>query len=78
LKNQSHGVYSFDQFLTLYTSAFVFALGASIATPVIPVFAKSFDTGFGVASLRTRTSFPYTEPFAAITRDKRDLPRYPT
>jgi MFS family permease len=26
-------------------------LGYSIATPAIPVFAKSFDTGFGVASL---------------------------
>jgi MFS family permease len=25
--------------------------GYSIATPAIPVFAKSFDTGFGVASL---------------------------
>lgn len=39
------------QFLTLYFPAFVFALGYSIATPAIPVFAKSFDTGFGVASL---------------------------
>lgn len=39
------------QFLTLYFPAFIFALGFSIATPVIPVFAKSFDTGFGVASL---------------------------
>jgi MFS family permease len=40
-----------DQLFTLYFPAFVFALGASIATPAIPVFAKSFDTGFGVASL---------------------------
>ncbi len=39
------------QLLTLYLPAFVFALGYSIATPAIPVFAKSFDTGFGVASL---------------------------
>ena len=29
----------------------MFALGFSIATPAIPVFAKSFDTGFAVASL---------------------------
>jgi DHA1 family multidrug resistance protein-like MFS transporter len=29
----------------------VFALGFSIATQAIPVFAKSFDTGFAVASL---------------------------
>ncbi|MDP1092399.1 MFS transporter, partial [Klebsiella pneumoniae] len=36
---------------TLYFPAFIFALGASIATPAIPVFAKSFDTGFAVASL---------------------------
>jgi MFS family permease len=35
----------------LYFPAFVLALGYSIATPAIPVFAKSFDTGFGVASL---------------------------
>lgn len=48
---ESSGVLSSDQFLTLYVPAFVFALGASIATPAIPVFAKSFDTGFGVASL---------------------------
>lgn len=49
--NNTRTVYSLDQFLTLYAPAFIFALGASIATPVIPVFAKSFDTGFGVASL---------------------------
>ena len=40
-----------DPFLTLYFPAFVFALGYSIATPAIPVFAKSFDNGFTVASL---------------------------
>lgn len=43
--------FSSYQLLTLYFPAFVFALGYSIATPAIPVFAKSFDTGFGVASL---------------------------
>jgi MFS family permease len=35
----------------LYFPGFVLALAYSIATPAIPVFAKSFDTGFGVASL---------------------------
>jgi MFS family permease len=45
------GVLSSSQLLTLYFPAFVLALGASIATPAIPVFAKSFDTGFAVASL---------------------------
>ena len=49
--DDSGKIYSPDQFLTLYFPAFIFALGASIATPAIPVFAKSFDTGFGVASL---------------------------
>ena len=50
-KRDSGGIFSRDQFLTLYFPAFVFALGASIATPAIPVFAKSFETGFAVASL---------------------------
>ena len=37
--------------LTLYFPAVVLSLGYGIATPAIPVFAKSFGTGFGVASL---------------------------
>src|SRR5262245_40631193 len=45
------GVLSSYQFLTLYFPAFVLALGYSIATPAIPIFAKSFDTGFAIASL---------------------------
>jgi MFS family permease len=48
---ETGGVFSLYQFLTLYFPALVLALGYSIATPAIPVFAKSFDTGFGVASL---------------------------
>jgi len=48
---ETGGVLSSYQFLTLYFPAFVLALGYSIATPAIPVFAKSFDTGFAVASL---------------------------
>src|ERR687891_1213763 len=47
----SAGIFSVYQLSTLYFPAFVFALGYSIATPAIPVVAKSFDTGFGVASL---------------------------
>jgi MFS family permease len=50
-KAENDGVVSLYQLLTLYFPAFVLALGYNIATPVIPVFAKSFDTGFGVASL---------------------------
>jgi predicted MFS family arabinose efflux permease len=50
-QTESAGGLSSSQFLTLYFPAFVLALGSSIATPAIPVFAKSFDTGFAVASL---------------------------
>ena len=50
-KQDSGGIFSRDQFSRLYFPAFVFVLGASIVTPAIPVFAKSFDTGFAVASL---------------------------
>ena len=50
-QDERRGIRAYDQFLTLYFPAFVFALGYSIATPAIPVFAKSFDTGFAVASL---------------------------
>jgi MFS family permease len=50
-RRKNDGVLSSAQLLTLYFPAFVLALGASIATPAIPVFAKSFDTGFAVASL---------------------------
>ena len=50
-KTETGGVLSRYQVLTLYFPALVLSLGHSIATPAIPVFAKSFDTGFGVASL---------------------------
>jgi MFS family permease len=50
-KSDGGGVVASSQFLTLYFPAFVLALGSSIATPAIPVFAKSFGTGFAVASL---------------------------
>ena len=35
----------------LYLPAFILALGTGIATPALPVFAKSFDIPFGTASL---------------------------
>ncbi len=50
-KIETGGVLSSYQVLTLYFPAFILSLGYSIATPAIPVFAKSFDTGFAVASL---------------------------
>src|SRR5215204_6745898 len=50
-QDERRGILAYDQFLTLYFPAFVFCSGYSIATPAIPVFAKSFDTGFAVASL---------------------------
>jgi len=37
--------------LSLYIPAFILALGTGIALPAVPVYAKSFDVGFGVASL---------------------------
>lgn len=48
---ESAGVFSRYDLLTLYLPAVILALGNGIATPAIPVFAKSFGTGFGVASL---------------------------
>ncbi len=50
-KDETGGVLSLFQLLTLYFPAFILALGYSIATPAIPVFAKSFEIGFGVAAL---------------------------
>src|SRR5439155_64435 len=41
---------SWETFLALYAPAVVLALGTGIALPAIPVLAKSFDVGFGVAS----------------------------
>jgi MFS family permease len=37
--------------LSLYVPAFILALGTGIALPAVPVYAKSFDVGFGMASL---------------------------
>ena len=37
--------------LSLYLPALILALGTGIAAPALPVYAKSFDISFGVASL---------------------------
>jgi MFS family permease len=37
--------------LSLYAPALILGLGTSIATPALPVFARSFDVTFGVAAL---------------------------
>jgi MFS family permease len=37
--------------LSLYLPAFILALGTGIATPALPVYAKSFEVTFGVAAL---------------------------
>lgn len=50
-KIATDGVLSSYQLLTLYLPGFILALGYSIAMPAVPVFAKSFNTGFGLASL---------------------------
>src|SRR3712207_2806453 len=43
-------VLSRDNILTIFVPAAALALGNGIATPALPVFAKSFDVSFGVAS----------------------------
>lgn len=50
-EEKKESLFSPYQIFTLYFPAVVLALGQGIATPVIPVFAKSFGTSFGVASL---------------------------
>lgn len=39
-----------DVFLSLYLPAFTLGLGTGIAAPALPVYAKSFDIPFGMAS----------------------------
>ena len=40
-----------EAILSLYLPAMILALGTGIATPAIPIYAKSFDISFGTASL---------------------------
>ncbi len=40
-----------ENWLSLYVPAIILALGTSIALPALPIYAKSFDVSFGVASM---------------------------
>jgi MFS family permease len=40
-----------DTLLSIYVPAFILAAGVSIAAPALPLYAKSFDVDFGMASL---------------------------
>lgn len=40
-----------ETFFSLYLPAFILALGIGIVSPALPVYAKSFDISFGLASL---------------------------
>ena len=40
-----------ENWLSLYVPAIILALGTGIALPALPIYAKSFDVTFGVASL---------------------------
>ncbi|NIO08966.1 MAG: MFS transporter [Deltaproteobacteria bacterium] len=48
---QGGGVYSRQNFLSIYVPAMTLAVGTGIVVPALPVYAKSFDVSFEVASL---------------------------
>ncbi|MFB3109200.1 MAG: MFS transporter [Candidatus Binatia bacterium] len=45
------GIYSRQNFLSIYVPAMTLAIGTGIVVPAIPVYAKSFGVSFEVASL---------------------------
>lgn len=45
------GVFSRQNLLTIYLPSIAMAAGSGIAAPALPVYAKSFDVGFGMAAL---------------------------
>ena len=49
--NANHTARARPTVLSLYLPAFILALGVGIAAPALPVYAKSFNITFGVASL---------------------------
>ena len=49
--DRGSGVYTRQNFLSIYVPAMTLAVGTGIIVPVIPVYAKSFGVSFGVASL---------------------------
>jgi MFS family permease len=50
-QQRSEGLFSMHQILSLYLPSILLSLGTSLVAPVIPVLAKSYDVGVGVASL---------------------------
>jgi len=60
------GIYSRQNFLSIYIPAMTLAVGTGIVVPALPIYAKSFDVSFEVASLviivhqlgMTLSSFP--------------------
>ncbi|MBM2810041.1 MAG: transporter [Chloroflexi bacterium] len=51
-KNEPNAaVYSRQNFLSIYIPAMTLAVGTGIAIPALPIYAKSFDVSFEVASL---------------------------
>ena len=49
--DRGSGVYTRQNFLSIYIPAMTLAVGTGIIVPVIPVFAKSFGVSFEIASL---------------------------
>ncbi|HEU0166586.1 MAG TPA: MFS transporter [Chloroflexota bacterium] len=47
----SSRAYSWDSVLSTYLPALILGLGVGIALPAVPLLAKSFNVGFGLASL---------------------------
>ena len=45
------GIYSRQNFLSIYVPAMILAVGTGIVVPAIPVYAKSFGVSFEIASL---------------------------
>jgi len=45
------GIYSRQNFLSIYIPAMTLAVGTGIVVPALPVYAKSFGVSFEVASL---------------------------
>ncbi|MEK7216899.1 MAG: MFS transporter [Chloroflexota bacterium] len=50
-KSDTEAVLSRSQILSLYLPALILSIGTGIIAPVLPVFAKSFDIGIGLASM---------------------------
>ncbi len=49
--DRSSGIYSRQNFLSIYVPAMTLAVGTGIIVPALPVYAKSFGVSFQVASL---------------------------